>query len=173
MARDQHDQDGLYARAIAAHGPALARLARAVEADADRALDLEQDMHLGLWRSFAGYDDRCAIGTWTFRVTHNIAAAHRRGGARSMKLVGLDEAEALAGPADPERDAGESHALARLRRLVQQLKPADRSVILLWLEGLDAAAIADVTGLSPANVAVKTHRIRALLARHFQTGDPT
>jgi DNA-directed RNA polymerase specialized sigma24 family protein len=62
--------------------------------------------------------------------------------------------------------------VARLRRLIAALTPPDRSVILLWLEGLDARAIAEVTGLSPNNVAVKTHRIRALLAREFEDGDP-
>jgi RNA polymerase sigma-70 factor (ECF subfamily) len=170
MAQDEQDQ--LYAAAIAAHGPALARLARAVEADSERARDLEQEVHLGLWRSFAGYDGRCALGTWTYRVAHNIAASHGRSGARSAHFVDLEHAETIADDADPEREAGEAHALARLRRLIAQLAPPDRSVILLWLEGLDAAAIGEVTGLTPNNVAVKTHRIKALLARHFEQGDP-
>ena len=39
-------QGPLYAAASAAYAPAIARLARAVEADADRARDLEQGMHL-------------------------------------------------------------------------------------------------------------------------------
>ena len=69
-------QDRLYAEASAAHAPAIARLARAVEADADRARDLEQDIHLALWRSLALFDGRCALGTWTFRVAHNAAATH-------------------------------------------------------------------------------------------------
>lgn len=173
MALGEHNQDRLYERAIAAHGPALARLARAVEADPEQARDLEQDVHLGLWRSFAAYDARCALGTWTYRVAHNIAASHGRDGAKSARLVGLEQADSVADDADPERDAGEAHALARLRRLIAVLAPADRSVILLWLEGLDAAAIGEVTGLTPNNVAVKTHRIRALLARHFENGEPT
>ncbi len=169
----QDEQHRLYETAIAAHGPALARLARAVEADPERARDLEQDVHLALWRSFAGYDGRCALGTWTYRVAHNIAASHGRSGARSAQFVDLDHAATIADTADPERKAGEAHALARLRGLIAQLAPPDRSVILLWLEGLDAAAISEVTGLTPNNVAVKTHRIRALLARHFEQGDPS
>jgi len=172
MARDQHNQDELYEQAIAAHGAALARLARAVEADADRARDLEQDMHFGLWRSFAAFDGRCALGTWTYRVAHNIAAGHGRDGAKAATLVSLDEAEAIADESDPERNAGEAHALARLHRLIARLTAADRTVILLWLEGLDAAAIGEVVGLSSGNVAVKTHRIKALLARHFEKGNP-
>jgi RNA polymerase sigma-70 factor (ECF subfamily) len=171
MAQDEQHQ--LSEAAIAAHGPALARLARAVEADPERARDLEQDVHLGLWRSFAAYDRRCTLGTWTYRVAHNIVASHGRSGARSAQFVDLEHAEAIIADADPEREAGEAHALARLRHLITQLAPADRSVILLYLEGLDAAAIGEVTGLTPNNVAVKTHRIKALLARHFAQGDPS
>lgn len=164
-------QDALYAQASAAYAPALARLARAIEADADHARDLEQDIHLALWRSFAGYDGRCALGTWVYRVAHNTAATHAARGARGAKLVGLDDAGQVAAGDDPERATGDAQLLARLRRLIARLKPADRSVILLWLEGLDAAAIGDITGLSPGNVAVKVHRIKALLARHFEGGD--
>ena len=42
--------------------------------------------------------------------------------------------------------------------------------MVLYLEELDAASIADVVGLSAANVATKIHRIKALLARQFNTG---
>ncbi|MBX3595656.1 sigma-70 family RNA polymerase sigma factor [Sphingomonas sp.] len=164
--------DRLYAEACAVHAPALARLARAVERDADRARDLEQDIHLALWRSLARYDGRCALGTWTYRVAHNVAAGHATRGARSTRLVALEEADALAADDDPEAQAGEAWVIERLHRLIAALKPADRSVILLYLEGLDTATIADVTGLSSSNVGVKVHRIKAMLARQFNSGDP-
>ena len=54
--------------------------------------------------------------------------------------------------------------------LVQSLKPLDRQVILSYLEGLDAAAIGDITGISPGNVATKIHRIKNILARRFREG---
>jgi RNA polymerase sigma-70 factor (ECF subfamily) len=42
--------------------------------------------------------------------------------------------------------------------------------VSLYLEGEDAAAIAEVIGLSAGNVAVKVHRIKALLGRQFNQG---
>jgi RNA polymerase sigma-70 factor (ECF subfamily) len=47
---------------------------------------------------------------------------------------------------------------------VQQLKPLDRQLTVLYLEGLDAASIAEVTGMSANNVATKVHRIKKILA---------
>jgi len=43
-------------------------------------------------------------------------------------------------------------------------------VILSYLEGLDAASIGEITGISPGNVTIKIHRIKNILARRFQEG---
>ena len=69
-------QDERYARASAAAGPALERLARAFEADADLQRDLLQEIHFAVWRSFASFDGRCSENTWVYRVAHNVAASH-------------------------------------------------------------------------------------------------
>ena len=165
-------QDRLYAEPPPAQAPATAGLARGVETDADRARDLEQDIHLALWRSLALFDERCALGTWTFRVAHNAAATHIGRGARTAPLVSLDDAGALSAPDNPESAMGEAQLLNRIRELVATLKHSDRSVMLLYLEGLEATAIGEIAGLSSANVAVKVHRIKAMLARHFAQGNP-
>ena len=78
--------------------------------------------------------------------------------------------EALPYGDDPETAVGERRALARLMGLVHALGPPDRQVLLLYLEDLDAAAIGEVTGLSPGAVATKIHRLKALLARRFAEG---
>lgn len=61
-------------------------------------------------------------------------------------------------------------ALARLHELIQQLRPLDRQVIVLYLEELDAASIAEITGLSAANVATRVHRIKQVLVQRFHHG---
>ncbi len=163
-------RDSLYRSACADHAPALARLARSAEADADRARDLEQDIHLALWRSFAGFDRRCTLSTWVYRVAHNVAASHIARDRRATRLITLEEAGEPVAADDPEAAVGDAQILSRLHALIARLKPADRSVILLYLEGLDGAGIAEVTGLSVSHVGVKIHRIKALLARHFEMG---
>ena len=57
--------------------------------------------------------------------------------------------------------------LERLSTLIQRLKPLDRQVIVSYLEEMDAASISEITGLSPANVAMRIHRIKNVLARQF------
>lgn len=164
-------QDDLYRDAGERFAPAIARLARAMERDADRARDLEQDIHAELWRSFARFDGRCSLKAWTFRVAHNVAADHVAAAANRPRPVALDEIEALPDATDPEREAAESHAIARVRELIRRLGPLDAQVILLWLEGQSGAEIAEVTGLSANAAQVRIHRVKALIASAF--AEPT
>lgn len=165
-------QDELYTQASETFGAALERLARVYEADTDLRRDLLQEIHIALWRSFAGFDHRCSLRTWVYRVAHNVGATHitrqRRG--RTQELVGLEEIEAMPDPNKGQPAADRGVALERLFALIQRLKPLDRDVILSYLEGLDAAATAEITGLSPGNIATKIHRIKNVLTRMFNEG---
>ncbi len=168
-------QDALYEEAARAYGAALERLGRAYEADPEIRRDLLQDIHVALWRSFAGFDGRCSLRTWIYRVAHNVAASHVAHQRRSSSqvLVDLEELESLPDATSGQPVADRNQDLDRLMALIQRLKPLDRDVILSYLEGLDAASIGDITGLSAGNVATKIHRIKNLLARQFQQrGEP-
>ena len=168
----QSTQEGIYRNAANIHGAALERLARAYEADPDLRRDLLQEIHVALWRSFKGFDGRCSLRTWIYRVAHNVGASHvmRQKRNRSQALVGLEELENVPDASQDQKNADRSASLDRLLQLIQRMRPLDRHVILSYLEGLDAASIADVTGLSAGNVATKIHRIKAILARQFQEG---
>ena len=165
-------QDGRYVAAAADYGSALERLARAYEADPDQRRDLVQEIHLALWRSFERFDGRCSVRTWTYRVAHNVATSHalKRRRLRLDRLASLEEISEAPDADDPEAAVGERQVMGRLMTLIQALKPADRQVMLLYLEDLDAAAIGEVTGLSPGAAAVKVHRLKSILARRFQQG---
>src|SRR5262245_61334196 len=166
--RTAQAQDALYEQAKSDHGAALERLARAFEADSDKRRDLLQEIHVALWRSFKGFDGRCSLRTWTFRVAHNVVTSQVvRRRTRTPALVSLDELDSISDRRDGERALDRGLALERLLTLVRALKPIDRRVILLYLEDLDAKAIGEITGLSAGNVAVKIHRIKHMLSQRF------
>ena len=165
----QTNQDGLYGEALDQFGPALERLARAYEADPEKRRDLGQDIHFQLWRSFQNYDSRCSLRTWIYRVAHRVAVSHIVRERRTFaNLVSLEELESLPDKADSQSAANRRIDLDRLSALIQRLKPLDRQVIVSYLEGMDAASTGEITGLSPANVAMRIHRIKNILAKRFQ-----
>lgn len=164
-------QDDLYRDAADKYGFALERLARAYEADADKRRDLIQEIHFQLWRSFLRFDARCSVRTWVYRVAHHVAASYVLRERRIFSnLVSLEELQMLPGTDQGQFATEQRLNLERLSMLIQRLKPLDRQVIVSWLEDMDAASIGEITGLSPANVAMRIHRIKNVLARQFREG---
>lgn len=167
----QTNQDALYGEAMDQFGPALERLTRAYEADPEKRRYLSQDIHFQLWRSFQNYNSHCSLRTWIYRVAHRVAVSHIVRERRTLSnLVSLEELESLPDKADSHSAAHRRMDLNRLSALIQQLKPLDRQVIISYLEGMDAASTGEITGLSPANVAMRIHRIKNILAKRFQQG---
>jgi len=161
-------REDLYQAAAKEFGPALDRLAAGYEADAEKRRDLRQEIHFQLWRSFEVFDERCSLKTWTFRVAHNTAVSYvNRERRKRAVFVSLEQIEQTAPSSDREPDIDQRRALEKLSQLIRKLKPLDRQIILSYLEEMDSATIADITGLSPANVLMKVYRIKTLLARSF------
>jgi RNA polymerase sigma-70 factor, ECF subfamily len=159
----------LYREAAAGYGAALDRLASAYEANPEERRDLLQDIHVGLWQSFAAFDGRCSLRTWVYRVAHNIATSHViRQKRKNRVLVTLETIEAMP---DVQDHYDQRANVERLLALVQRLKPLDRQMTLLYLEAMDAASIGEVMGVSAGNVATKIHRIKNVLARRFHGGE--
>ena len=165
------NQDQLYQEAATTFSAALERVARAYEADPHRRQDLLQDIHLALWRSFEYFAERCSLRTWVYRVAHNVATSHVIRQQRTyVGLVSLEEVDSVAIRQEDEIGWDRRMASERLLLLIQRLKPIDRQVILSYLEGMDAASIGEITGMSPANVAMKVHRVKSILTRRLRKG---
>lgn len=165
-------QDDLYRKAVSEHGAALERLARAYEAGPEDRRDLLQEIHIALWRSFTGFDGRCSLRTWAYRVAHNIAVTHiyRSRKTKRLELLSIEElgeSEKSAASQSAAMAVESQLLLRQLYEFIQLLNPADRQIITLYLEGLDAAAIGEITGISPGYAATKVHRIKQILAKPF------
>lgn len=63
-----------------------------------------------------------------------------------------------------------SEVRSRLYALIHRLTPVERQLILLYLEGCDAASIGEITGMTPGSVATRVHRIKRILADRYQKG---
>jgi len=171
---DQSDagRDALFERIATAYAAPMVRLARAHEADPSLQQDLLQEIHIELWRSLPAFGGRCSLRTWVYRVAHNVAATHvlRRRRHAAKNLVSLDDMDIASEWQAMDVAVDEARVLARVHALIQRLKPLDREVFVLYLEGLPVDEMATIAGLSPSNIHTKLHRIRTLLATQL-TGD--
>jgi RNA polymerase sigma-70 factor, ECF subfamily len=127
---------------------------------------------IALWRSFEKFGGRCLLQTWIYRIAHNVATSHviRQRRNNAVAFLTLEEAESQTDHEEVESFADRHQALTHLLALIQRLEPIDRQLMLAYLEGMDAASIAEITGLSAANVWTRIHRIKGLLTRQFHGG---
>jgi RNA polymerase sigma-70 factor (ECF subfamily) len=131
----------------------------------DRA-DLVQEMAVQLWRSFPRFDSRVKFSTWAYRVAMNVAISHFRGeGRRVNDAVSIDEI-AERGREDPMLD-GASDNMRVLRRMIGELDELNRALILLYLDGHTSEEIAEIVGISPANVTTRVNRLKERLQSEF------
>ena len=169
MPRPPGSQPDLYSDVAETYGGALERLARAYEPDPDKRRDLLQEIHVALWRSLARFDQRCSMRTWVYRVAHNVATSHViRPKAHAPALVGDRELELLPDSVNEEERFDRRRTLDKVYAFIRELRPVDRQVMLLYLEDVDAATTAEITGLSAGNVSTRIHRIKQALAQRFR-----
>lgn len=87
---------------------------------------------------------------------------------RSGPLVGLEELDFREVAVAP--DADRRVLVSRLMELIQRLRPLDRELVVLYLEGLNAVEIGEVMGISAGNVATRISRVKKLLSQHAHEG---
>jgi RNA polymerase sigma-70 factor (ECF subfamily) len=106
-------------------------------------------------------------------VAHNTATKHivKEQRTTARRWIDLDD-EMQSDDPGPEEAADRSQGLARLMRLIHQLKPPDRQIILLFLEGLEGAAIAEIMGMNAPAVGTRIHRIKQYLTQQFNSVSP-
>lgn len=121
--------------------------------------DLIQEICWQLWRAFPKYDESRKFSTWMYRVALNVAISHLRHATRSTPpplSIDSDEASEIAAPEPAQSD----ERITELDRLIQQLEPLNRALLLLYLEERSYREIAEVLGISETNVATKISRLK-------------
>lgn len=128
--------------------------------DADDVNDLYQEILVRLWKGFGSFEGRSNIRTWIYRVSLNycINFSNRQKKQREQLDIGtglLSEGRSL------EKDL----QIKQLHKRINALGLVDRSVILLWLEGLSYDEIGAILGISVKNVSFKLVRIKEQLKK--------
>jgi RNA polymerase sigma-70 factor (ECF subfamily) len=153
------EMEAEFSRLLAAHGPALRRLAAAYMQDPSDQQDLFQEIAVALWTALPRFRAQASERTWLYRIAHNVALTWRARRHRETRSEEPLEEAALASPVP-----GDDHRRFVLLESVQRLGPVDRQLALLYLEGLSAREMEEVTGLAANAVGVRLNRLRHKLA---------
>ena len=122
--------------------------------DSDEVNDLFQEVLINLWKGYSSFKMLSGIDTWIWKVSFNTCISSERK-KKKHKTVPLSMDIDLFQDKDDE-----SKQIRQLYQRIHRLKPLDRAIVLLWLEGISYEEIGAIVGISTKNVSVRLFRIR-------------
>ena len=153
------DRDGQFGDWMRAHLGVLHRISRAFAEPADQH-DLLQELMIAVWKAQPAFRGDSSPVTFIWRVAHNRALTWRRreSGRTVRDATTTRDMAVLEGGED-----GDAELLDRLYAAIRKLRPLDRSIMLLSLEGAAYRDIGALHGLSETNVGARLTRARQQL----------
>lgn len=121
----------------------------------DEVDDLFQEVLLNLWRGIEHFKGESKLATWIYRISLNTCISDDRKKKKHATETLSQQADIYAAT-----DEAETRQIQMLHKRVHRLRPFDRAIVLLWLEGLPYDEIGAITGISAKNVSVRLVRIR-------------
>lgn len=149
---------------------------RILGGDAPDAEEVIQDVFLTAFRKAHMFQGHSQFSTWLYRLTVNAALGRIRRSKKNKEIAyeeflpkfqadGHHQARPVVDWSDTlDEHYAKSETQALIARALDQLKPVDKSVIVLSdLEGLADKEIAAATGLTVSAVKTRLHRARLFL----------
>ncbi len=124
--------------------------------------DLSQEIVYQLWKSYGSFRSESVFSTWMYKVALNTAFQFIRYKKRRPQVadMGHSHTDILDEPEIQSTDLTKI-----LYNLINQLRPFDKALLMLWLEKKSYAEISGIVGISEKNVSVKIVRIKEKLKK--------
>jgi RNA polymerase sigma-70 factor (ECF subfamily) len=125
----------------------------------DDEKDIFQEILFQAWKSYPRFQGQSKFSTWLYRVALNTVLTFKR----RIKLVEPhDDLNQLNVVSTDGNRRDESEALYMAIRMLNEI---DRMIVTLHLDGYGNEEIAEITGITKNNTAVKLHRIKETLTK--------
>jgi RNA polymerase sigma factor (sigma-70 family) len=147
------------------HKKLVFKIAHLYSKDAEDRKDLVQEIILQLWKVFPKYNAAYAYSTWIYRIALNVSISfYRKEKSRRNTCEAYRQQFDLLVWHDEAKD----DKIEWLYKLIEGLKPLDKAIIILSLEGHTNKQIAQIMGISETNVSTRIYRIKQQLSIQFQ-----
>ncbi len=134
--------------------------------------DLYQEIAIQLWKSLKHFKGECQVKTWVYRVAFNTAVTYKsKSNSYTLKNLPLDFDMPNISEGKSQYNKVDNSSIEKKKKVnllykcINMLKPINRSIIILQLEGHDYEEISQITGLNVNSIGVKLNRIRKSLFR--------
>ncbi len=128
--------------------------------------DMFQEICIQVWRAYPQFKGESKFSTWLYRVAINTAISwirkekkHKLNDRDDDKMFGVHDDT----PFYVEEEKREQ--VSALHRAIMKLSDVDRTLVLLYLEEVAYAEIAEILGLTVNNIKVKMNRVKKRLKK--------
>lgn len=132
--------------------------------DVDYFNDLYQETLANIWSAMDSFRDEARISTWLYRIAINSCVTffrrHHRHDSLNTPIESLVDI--------PGDDGRRTENLREMYRLISQLDPMEKALIMMWLDENSYDEISEVTGLARNTVATRLRRIKQKLIDRSQ-----
>lgn len=148
-----------FEQAVSSHADVISRICFYYSQNRTQYEDLRQDAMLNLWKGWAHFRGDSSLGTWIYRVTLNTCISDLRSRRRNPLNFSADLPDIIA---DTDSD---TRQLREMHRLIGQLPPREKAVVLMWLDEMPYDDIASVMGAPRNSVATWIRRAKEKLIK--------
>ncbi|SFC30102.1 RNA polymerase sigma-70 factor, ECF subfamily [Flexibacter flexilis DSM 6793] len=125
------------------------------------AQDMTQETFIVVWQQLPKFRGESSVGTWIYRIATNNCLRQIEKGNRFVKTDFPSHLhEENAESTEPQ--------IQFLYQCISEFPETDRLIISMELENIKQAEIAQIMGISEANVRVRIHRMKEKLTQKFK-----
>ncbi len=125
--------------------------------DSEEVNDFFQEVLINIWQGLPSFKGQSKMETWIWRISLNTCISCERKKKKNATVPLTMDVDFF-----EDKDA-DAQQVRMLYDRVHRLKPFDRAIVLLWLEGIAYDEIAAIVGITTSNVATRLFRIREQL----------
>ena len=161
------ERERQFASILNEFGSVISGICFSYSSNSDDLNDLRQDILINIWKGLNGFRGDASLSTWIYRVALNTCVSTIRKRSKTISTISIDN---MIEPAE-DTDPASRENIEQLHSLIASLSPLDKGIVTMWLDERSYEEIAEVTGISRNNVAVRINRIKKKLADKFKGYD--
>ncbi|MDE7414679.1 MAG: sigma-70 family RNA polymerase sigma factor [Muribaculaceae bacterium] len=158
---DKASQERRFSQIIQDYGSIISGISFSYSNNPEDMKDLRQDIMINIWKGLKNFRGDSSLSTWIYRVALNTCVSTIRTKSRKVQVISLETNMDIA----DEEDRSRQEKTEWLHSKIASLSPLDKAIITMWLDDRKYEEIAEVTGISRNNVAVRINRIKEKLSK--------
>ena len=134
--------------------------------DENLAKDWHQETFIKVWNNKHNFKGKSSISTWIYRIAVNTCLSDLRKPKQTISVEKVSVSDTI----NEDNDTSPTDDITKMHQCIDKLNHQNKTLILLELEDIPQAEIAETTGLKHGALRTRLSRIRQTLLKCITNG---